>query len=84
VSRFSIPAQAGREKVAPYPELARQAADQLAGIGPDGDELRDGPPPLGDHEPLGIDAIEDRKTLLLELGGGNRLHASILANGQLT
>jgi hypothetical protein len=74
VSRFSIPAEPGREDVARDPELPGEAPDQLAGIGADGDELGDRPAALGDHKAFGADAIEDRQTLLLELGGRDRLH----------
>jgi hypothetical protein len=76
---LSIPRETGREDIALDPDLALQAPDERRRLRADGDQLRDRFPVLGDDDPLGIDAIEERQAALFELGRRNDLHAAILA-----
>jgi hypothetical protein len=73
-----MPLQPGGQDLSPNRDPSGQASDQLGGLTADGDESRDWSSALGDHDPLAVDSIEDRKALLFELRRGDRLHAVIV------
>src|SRR5215471_9513200 len=74
VSRFSIPADAGREDVALDLELALEAADQARRVAAERDQFGHRTPVLRDDDAVRAHAIEQREALLLETGRGDGLH----------
>ena len=44
-------------------QLPGQAPDQGLGIRADRDQLGDGPPALGDHDPVRVDPVEEREVI---------------------
>src|SRR6185503_2427185 len=80
VSRFSIgaPADAGGEDVPLDADLAFHGADQSLAGGLNRQQPCDRLAALGDHDALGIDPVEQREALLLELRGSDGLHGQMI------
>src|SRR5262245_10249373 len=83
VSRLSIgvPRQARREKVAADLDLALEAADQHGRLARVRDQLGHGLAVLRDHEPVGVQVVEQRQALLLEFRRGDGFHDAFLREG---
>src|SRR3990172_1741681 len=79
VSRFSMPAHAGRKDLALDPHLSPQRADQASGVRTEGDQLRDRLSALGDDDAVGTDVFEQREALFFELRGSDLAHDQNIA-----
>src|ERR1051325_8105745 len=81
ISRFSIPAHAGREDVPLDLDLAFEGADQTRRLGANRNQLRHRLAMLGNDEPIGIQTVENRQTTLLESRRAHLFHESKLNPG---
>src|SRR3954470_19529609 len=79
-SRFSIgiPSDPRGQQIAFHLELALQAPQERASSTLDRDQLGHRLAALGDQDSLGIDLVEEREALRLELGSGKDLHDHII------
>ena len=75
-SSIRIPAEAGRQDIAPNLDLVSQAADQVGALLVIGNDARDRHAVLGDDQALRVQSVQQRQALLLELRGFNRFHVT--------
>jgi len=78
VSRLSIPAQPGAGDISLDSNSPAKFADQGSRLRFDRHQLRNGLTVLRDNDPVGVDGIENRETLLFELRRCHRLHPARL------
>lgn len=70
----------GRQQVAPHLDLVPQAADQINAFAFAWQHTGNGLAPFGDDQAVGVELIQQRQALLLELRGLNIFHDSPTTN----